>query len=152
MPQKLEAHPLYDHQNDHFRRPLDCPNQLCIRINRDPMVCFKCPEGWKDTAAAEVPPSRPGWGGRRSGAGAPKGSFNHLKTGSRSALIRHAVEVLAEHKELRPFLLLLARAAIEGEIPQTTRRLILATLGEKTAGMQAATIQLRRLRDGKTAR
>ena len=59
-----------------------------------------------------------------------------------------AVEVLAEHKELRPFLLLIARAAVEGEIPQTTRQLIIKSLGETTTGMLAATSQLRRLRDG----
>jgi hypothetical protein len=98
-------------------------------------------------SATVVKPVRPGWGGRRAGAGAPKGSLNHLKTGSRSALIRRAVEVLAENKELRPFLLLIARAAVDGEIPQTTRRLILHSLGKKTAGMQSAAAALRRLRD-----
>lgn len=74
--------------------------------------------------------------------------MNHLRHGNRSALIRRAVEVLAEHKELRPFLLLIARAAVEGEIPQTTRQLIIKCLGETTTGMQVAAMQLRRLRDG----
>jgi hypothetical protein len=114
-------HPLYDHRPD--RQP---PPPVSV---------------------LQPPPEKPGWGGKRRGAGAPKGSLNHLKTGCRSALIRRAVEVLAENKELRPFLLLIARAAVEGEIPQTTRRLILHSLGEKTAGMQAASIQLRRLRN-----
>src|SRR4030042_1798899 len=144
---KLLSHPLYDripHQMPPaHHRPESCPDVLCLLDFKDPSICQKCP---RQAAAAAVPPSRPGWGGRRAGAGAPKGSLNHLKTGSRSALIRRAVEVLAENKELRPFLLLIARAAVEGEIPQTTRRLILNSLGKKTAGMQAATIQLRRLR------
>lgn len=78
--------------------------------------------------------------------------MNHLKHGHRSALIRRAVAVLAEHKELRPFLLLIARAAVEGEIPQTTRQVIIESLGETTLGMQAASSQLRRLRDGQTVR
>jgi hypothetical protein len=146
--QNLDSHPLYDHQNDHFSRPVDCPDPLCLRIEKNSTICFKCPEGRRKS----YKPPRSGWGGRRRGAGAPKGSLNHLKTGNRSALIRRAVEVLAENKELRPFLLLIARAAVEGEIPQTTRRLILHTLGRTTTGMQAASIKLRRLRDGKTAR
>lgn len=101
-------------------------------------------------AAPSATPQRPtsGWGGRRKGAGAKPGTMNRLRHGNRSALIRRAVEVLAEHKELRPFLLLIARAAVEGEIPQTTRQLIIKSLGESTTGMQVAARQLRRLRDG----
>jgi len=160
---KLESHPIYDHRPDrpppppaqaiasapraqptpsasaqrppHRDCPKDCP--YSAHCNNDPQLPDYCPR----------PESRPGWGGRRAGAGAPKGSLNHFKTGSRSALIRRAVEVLAENKELRPFLLLIARAAVEGEIPQTTRRLILHSLGKTTTGMLAATSQLRRLRD-----
>jgi hypothetical protein len=144
-----ESHPLYDHQDDHFSRPADCPDPLCLRMEKDSTICFRCPLGRREPALAR--PARAGWGGKRRGAGAPKGSLNHLVNGSRSALIRRAVELLADHKELRPFLLLLARAAAEGEIPQTTRRLILHSLGKTTLGMQAATIKLRRLRDGQTA-
>lgn len=74
--------------------------------------------------------------------------MNRLKHGGRSALIRQAVEILTEHHELRPFLLLIARAATEGEIPETTRRLIIESLGKTTTGMQVAARRLRRLRDG----
>jgi hypothetical protein len=141
--QNLSTHPLGDHQNDHFIRPVDCPDPLCLRIFKDSTTCFKCPEGRRES----VGPPRQGWGGRRAGAGAPKGSLNHLKNGSRSALIRRAVEVLAEHKELRPFLLLIARAAVEGEIPQTTRKLIIEALRKTTLGMLSASSQLRRLQN-----
>ena len=82
--QNLEARPLYDHQNDHFRRPVDCPDPLCLRIDKDSTICFKCPEGRRES----YKPPRSGWGGRRPGAGAKPGTMNHLRHGNRSALIR----------------------------------------------------------------
>jgi hypothetical protein len=121
-------HPLYDHQPHLLPPPPNCPDSLCIRES----PCVLCPLLPKPLPAAPFQLHQ-GWGGKRPGAGAPIGSFNHLKNGSRSALFKHAVEVLAEHKELRPFLLLIARAATQGEIPQTTRRLILKALEVKDA-------------------
>jgi hypothetical protein len=135
------THPLYDHQNHLLPPPKECPDPLCIR-DAPCILCTLLPK----SASIVARSSRSGWGGKRRGAGAPKGSLNHFKNGSRSSLLRHAVEVLAENKELRPYLLLIARAAVQGEIPQTTRRLILRSLGEKTLGMQSAASQLRRLR------
>ena len=132
---KLEYHPLYDH--------LPHP----VAPHAQAVASAPCAQP-SPSASAQRPPRSSTWGGRRRGAGARPGTMNHLKHGQRSALIRHAVNVLAEHKELRPFLLLIARAAVEGEIPQTTRQLIIESLGETTTGMLAATSQLRRLRDG----
>ena len=142
--EKFLSHPISDHQDRHFHRPPDCPDPLCVLDVKELGICNKCPRQLENTVFLTPHPS---WGGKRRGAGAPKGSFNHLKNGSRSALIRHAVEVLVKHKELRPFLLLIARAAVDGEIPQITRRLILKTLGDKPLGMYKAAITLKRLRD-----
>lgn len=64
------------------------------------------------------------WGGKRKGAGAPRGNLNRLKHGRQSKLIKKAVEKLAADEELRAFLLFIARAATEGEIPETTRKLL----------------------------
>lgn len=102
----------------------------------------------KEDYCPQPEPERRGWGGRRPGAGVKPGTFNNLKHGKQSVLIRRAVEVLAENKELRPFLLLIARAAVEGVIPQTTRQLIIETLGKTPLGMLPDTIQLKRLRNG----
>ncbi len=148
--EKLLSHPLYDHRDERFHRPQDCPDSLCVLDVKEVGICTRCPRQLENTVYLNPHPpteeKHKGWGGRRKGAGAPIGSFNHLKTGKRSALIRRAVAVLAEHKELRPFLLLIARAAVEGEIPQTTRRLILQALGDKPTVMLGTTVALKRLR------
>lgn len=60
--QNLESHPLGDHQNDHFARPVDCPDPLCLRHERDSTICFKCPEGHRES----VGPPRSGWAGYES--------------------------------------------------------------------------------------
>lgn len=146
----LLRHPLYDHQ-PHEVPPLilptdktpPCPDALCLKDIGTKEICQKCPRQLENTVAV----ARPGWGGRRRGAGAPKFNFNRLKDGRQSVLIRRAVDILMEHHELRPFLLLIARAAVEGEIPQTTRRVIIKALGKKIGGMQTAAAALRRLRD-----
>jgi len=97
----------------------------------------------KRTPPSPTTPQR-GWGGKRAGAGAPKGSLNAIKTGEHSKLIKYAVEKLAADKELRAFLLLIARAATTGEIPQTTQKLIYEALD--TTQHLAATAALKRLR------
>lgn len=136
-----ESHPTYDHLH---------PPRLKDLLSLHDVPSFSpqaTVQRQQEAASARPENPHPGWGGRRPGAGVKPGTMNHLKHGQRSALIKRAVEILAEHKELRPFLLLIARAAVEGEIPQTTRRLIIESLGETTLCMQAASIQLRRLRD-----
>lgn len=90
-------------------------------------------------------PRKPGWGGKRAGAGAPRANLNRLVHGRDSKLLRLAVEKLAEDPELRAFLLLLARAAIQGELPQTTKNLILKAL--PSPRREAAVARLRGLRD-----
>lgn len=91
-------------------------------------------------------PKRPGWGGRRAGAGAPRANLNRLLHGRDSKLLKVAVEKLAADPELRAFLLLLARAATEGALPQTTKQLITRALG--TPEREAAAVTLKRMRQG----
>jgi hypothetical protein len=152
--EKFLSHPLYDHRDYHFHRPDDCPDPLCLLDVKEPGICNKCPRQLENTAvltpvsASPPPPNKkPGWGGKRRGAGLKRGTPINLKHGGRSTLIRRAVDILAKNKELRPFLLLIARAAIDGEIPQTTRRLIIQSLGKTTTGMLSASSQLKRLRN-----
>jgi hypothetical protein len=90
-------------------------------------------------------PHNSGWGGKREGAGAPQGNLNAIKHGRDSKLIQAAVDKLAADPELRAFLLLIARAATTGELPQTTRQLILKAL--PSPRMEAAAARLRRFRD-----
>jgi len=132
MNEKSLSHPLSDHT-----KPTPCPDPLCLLDLQEPVPCPQCPQNGH----------KPGWGGRRPGAGAPQHNLNRLTHGQDSKLIRTAVEKLAADPELRAFLLLIARAAVEGEIPQTTKQLIMQTLGKTTAGAQVAARQLRRLRD-----
>lgn len=94
------------------------------------------------------PPQKRGWGGRRVGAGAPRGNLNRLVHGRDSKLIRHAVEKLAQDPELRAFLLLIARAATTGEIAETTRQNIIRVLGDSPLRRQVATISLKQMREG----
>ncbi len=103
-----------------------CPDPLCLRTFNNPQVCQKCPVQPAPalTPVEPAPLIREGRGGRRAGAGAPKGNLNHLKDGNRSNLIRKAVDKLAEDPELRVLFLVLARATVDGEIPRTTRKLI----------------------------
>lgn len=86
------------------------------------------------------------WGGKRKGAGAPLGNLNRLIHGRQSNLLKVAVEKLAADPEMRAFLLLLARAATQGEIPQTTKRLITRALGGRPLRREAASIRLQKLR------
>jgi len=44
-------------------------------------------------------------GGRRPGAGAPRGNLNALKTGVRSRQLKAAIDALATHDETRRLLL-----------------------------------------------
>jgi hypothetical protein len=139
---KLLSHPTYDHLY---------PPRL-----KDPLSLHDVPtfapqatvQRQQEAASARPENPHPGWGGRRPGTGVKPGTMNNLQHGRRSALISHAVHVLAEHKELRPFLLLISRAAVQGEIPQTTRQLIIQELQKTTFGMQIAARELKRLRDG----
>jgi hypothetical protein len=136
-----KSHPLYDHQDDHFARPADCPDPLCLRDLKDSTICFRCPLGRREPAIARPAPASPrreGRGGRRSGAGAPKGSLNHLTNGSRSATIRRAVDILAEHAELRPLFLMLARGAAEGQLSASIRKLLIQAARKEVIHGQTA--------------
>ena len=117
----------------------DCPDPLCLRDMPGGEGCDPCPK--KPT------PNR-GWGGKRAGAGAPTANLNRLIHGRQSKLLRLAIEKLAADPELRAFLLLIARAATEGEIPATTKRLILKALGNKPLRREAASIRLKKIREG----
>lgn len=118
-----------------------CPDPLCLLDvtpqGFDPTICRKCPKRPK--------PHNPGWGGRRPGAGAPRGNLNAIKHGRSSKLIQTAVDKLAADPELRAFLLLIARAATTGELPETTKRIITRALASPQR--EAAAARLRRLRD-----
>jgi hypothetical protein len=137
------SHPLSDHQ-----KPTPCPDPLCLLdMTENPPHCPQCPQNGHKPEPAPPSPTAPqrGWGGKREGAGAPEGNMNAIKTAEHSKLIKYAVEKLAAYKELRAFLLLIARAATTGEIPQTTQRLIYEAL-DTTQHLQA-TAALKRLRN-----
>lgn len=53
----------------------------------------------------------PNWGGRRPGAGAPKGNLNGFKHGGRSRQLAHAAMVMAANPRLRDNLVALANRA-----------------------------------------
>ncbi len=53
----------------------------------------------------------PNWGGRRPGAGAPKGNLNGFKHGGRSRQLGQAVMALATNPKTRDTLVALARRA-----------------------------------------
>ena len=133
MEDKELSHPLSDH-----RIPPPCPDPLCLRDMEAPPPCPPCPRN-------EPKPTRIGWGGKRPGAGAPAANLNRLVHGKASQLLKHAVDKLAADPELRAFLLLVARAATTGEIPETTKRLITEALASPRR--EAAAVTLRRLRD-----
>jgi hypothetical protein len=79
-------------------------------------------------------------GGRRTGAGAPAGNLNHLKHGQRSKIMKLAVSRLAADRELRAFLILIARSSVDGQLPASTRRLIADALqspSQRTARLLA---------------
>ncbi len=140
MNKKLLSHPLSDHLTIPTPAPLkDCPDPLCPIDKQDITTCLSCPKKSKP---------HPSWGGKREGAGAPVANLNRLLHGRQSKLLRLAVEKLAADPELRAFLLLLARAATTGEIPQTTKQLITRALGDHPLGREAATIRLKRMREG----
>jgi hypothetical protein len=128
--------------------PPYCPDHLCLLDLPDSIVCQNCP---KKPPAIPKPHSKcpadcpyspqcqtdpriydycplPRWGGHRAGSGAPHGNLNHLVHGQRSSLLKIAVARLAADRELRAFLILIARAATQGVIPETTRRLIIQAL------------------------
>lgn len=124
-----------------------CP-QCNTPLKQDPIhkLCLVCPNPDCDYWCGLHPPSpKVSWGGRRDGAGAPQGNLNAIKHGRDSKLIQTAIDRLAADPELRAFLLLIARAATTGELPQTTRQLILKAL--PSPKMEAAAARLRRLRD-----
>jgi hypothetical protein len=104
-----------------------CPDITCGNDLTHPKSCEACYK-LKYTPPLPPTPKKAAWGGRRAGAGAPKGSMNHLINGSRSALIHRAIDLLTDHPELRPILMLLSRLVTDGTIPQTTRRLLLKAL------------------------
>ena len=56
-----------------------------------------------------MPASKPGWGGRRPGAGAPKGNLNGLKHGLRSRQLRRLAERWARDPQMRAVLAAYAR-------------------------------------------
>ena len=53
----------------------------------------------------------PNWGGRRRGAGAPKGNLNGFKHGRRSRQLAEAVAALANNPKIRESLLEIGRRA-----------------------------------------
>jgi hypothetical protein len=93
---------------------------------------------------------RPGWGGKRKDAGAPRGNLNRLIHGRQSKILRQAVEKMAADPELRYFFYLVARA-ITGEgaegLPETTKRLIIRLMEPPEAKARRAG---RRVFDAKT--
>jgi hypothetical protein len=59
------------------------------------------------------PPRRPyrGWGGKRPGAGAPRGNLNALKHGAHSRQMRGLLHLLSTEPEFRRLLARLSRSA-----------------------------------------
>jgi hypothetical protein len=111
-----------------------CPDLTCGYDLTNPKSCLVCFKLKHTPPSSPTPLKSSSWGGRRAGAGAPKGTMNHLVNGSRSAQIRRAIDVLAEHEELRPLLYLVIRLATEGEVQKTTMQLIEKSLAGYTAG------------------
>lgn len=54
-------------------------------------------------------PKRHGWGGRRRGAGAPKGNLNAMRHGRHSRYHKQLADLLAEIPEIRESLIALAK-------------------------------------------
>lgn len=96
-------------------QPADCPEPLCILDMSDPSVCQNCPR---------KPGKHQGWGGKREGAGAPKGNLNRLTTGGYSQLLKRGIEKMANDPELRAVLYIIAHLANTDELPRSTRVLI----------------------------
>ena len=63
-------------------------------------------------------------GGKRPGAGAPRGNLNRLKHGRRSKLIERAVEKICRDPELLAVLYLIAGLAESGQVPPQTQEAI----------------------------
>lgn len=100
--------------------PSDCPDPLCLLDLDNPAICSECPKKPRKKRSR-----RPGWGGRRPGAGAPRGNLNRLSHGKQSQLLKGAVKKLVRDPELRALLLMIARVATTGDLPDTTRKLII---------------------------
>ena len=65
-----------------------------------------------DTSVGDNPPPKPksrNWGGRRPGAGAPKGNLNALKHGRTSKFYEHLIAELADIPEARQALISFAK-------------------------------------------
>ena len=62
-------------------------------------------------AASRRSKRKRGWGGRRPGAGAPKGNLNGFKHGRRSRQLAEAVAILAANPKVRDSLVALANRA-----------------------------------------
>jgi len=107
-------------------RPETCPDPLCILDMPDPSACEDCPN---------VPqPHNPAWGGKRPGAGAPRGNLNHLKHGRYSKLIERGVEKIAQDPDLLSFLYLITSLAENNSVPEGTRAVIQKVLA-RTRGV-----------------
>ena len=63
-------------------------------------------------------------GGKRPGAGAPRGNLNRLKHGRRSKLIERAVEKICRDPELLAVLYLIAGLTESGQVPPQTKEAI----------------------------
>lgn len=63
-------------------------------------------------------------GGKRPGAGAPRGNLNRLKHGRRSKLIERGVEKICQDPELLAVLYLIAGLAESGAVPPETKAVI----------------------------
>lgn len=94
----------------------NCPDPLCLLALDDPTICQHCPK---------EPQPHPSWGGKRPGAGAPRGNLNRLTDGSQSKLLKRGIARMAEDPELRGVLYIIAHLACEGELPPGTRKMIL---------------------------
>lgn len=80
----------------------------------------------------DAPPKRPGRGGRRAGAGAPRGNMNALKHGLRSKQFAALGAILAADPKVRQSLLALAdRHQVKRRRAQDIAALILVTLYER---------------------
>jgi hypothetical protein len=63
-------------------------------------------------------------GGKRPGAGAPRGNLNRLVHGRRSKLIERGVEKICQDPDLLAFLYLIAGLAEGGQVPPETKAVI----------------------------
>jgi hypothetical protein len=73
-------------------------------------------------------------GGKRQGAGAPRGNLNRLKHGRRSKLIERGVEKICQDPDLLAILYLISALAESDSLPPQTKEVVLHIINRSKKG------------------